>query len=395
MNNLRGGLIFLLLACLVLTTISAYSGTEVSTMLIKSSLYSGGNDSKTFNIESELGGDFSIEVDSLNGVSVDEDGVFVLANEKMAIEVGFDSAGLDLGTYVGTIKITGPSDSMMIPVILEVESDIVLFDVNLDIPPAYSSIEQGEKLIYQTKIFDLTASGGLQEGLGSVSVNVEHTVYDLKGSILLTQSEQQIVNKQSQITNTIDFPQGFVSGVYVLSTIVNYKNSSGISSQTFEIIPKSEEIKFNFENADYTLIIILGAGLFLFLLIIFLFVYLIRERDKILSELRKYNSKESREVYRLLSEQKKLAKQKGKDIWKTEKEAERKIKSLKAKQEQRIKSFKTLKKAGATEEMKQKLKEWKSKGYNTLAMEYKMKDLTKSEMKSILERWRKKYATNK
>ena len=41
--------------------------------------------------------------------------------------------------------------------------------------------------------------------------------------------------------------------------------------------------------------------------------------------------------------------------------------------------------------MKKKLEEWKKKGYNTMALEYKLKDLSVNEMNNLLDKWKRKY----
>ena len=58
---------------------------------------------------------------------------------------------------------------------------------------------------------------------------------------------------------------------------------------------------------------------------------------------------------------------------------------------QRIKQFRNLKKSGDINQMKRKIEEWKKQGYNTLALDYKMKDLGKEDMQNILKKWKQEY----
>jgi hypothetical protein len=318
-------------------------------------------------------------------------------SEKKKIEVTFDSTEVTPGVYVGHIQINSPKETLLIPVIFEVESKNVFFDANLDIPPVYTEISQGEKVVSQVKIFDLT-SGGTQKGVGAVSVDLEYKVFDLDGKVLSLEAESLVVDGQTQITKTIGFPENVKTGNYVLGVVVNYKSSIGVSTQNFAII-KSSETGSGINFSDYNMLIIIIIGAVLFLVIVFLFVYLLRDRDKILVELRRYNAQEMRNVRKILEEQRMLLTNKGKKFKGLKKELdiseeiEKKLDELKEKQKIRVKEIKKLEKSGEIGEMRRKLREWKAKGYNTLPMEYKIKGLSNSEMKAIMAKWKKKYSS--
>ena len=49
------------------------------------------------------------------------------------------------GIYVGNIAISDGREKQDIPVVLEVETEDVFFDINLEIPPNYKEIKKGEK----------------------------------------------------------------------------------------------------------------------------------------------------------------------------------------------------------------------------------------------------------
>lgn len=138
-------------------------------------------------------------------------------------------------------------------------------------------------------------------------------------------------------------------------------------------------------------IIILVFGIF-FLMILFLFVYLVRDRDKLLVEMRKFNAEELKDNKKLLFEQQRLlSNRQPARTDEIKQEIRGKLKMLEEEHKQREKTLSKLKSAGNPEQMKRQLKIWRAQGYNTFPLEYKLKGLTKEEMSSLLKKWKKKY----
>ena len=73
------------------------------------------------------------------------------------------------------------------------------------------------------------------------------------------------------------------------------------------------------------------------------------------------------------------------------KEYRTKIKRIKKIQKERIREAKKLRDKGKINEMKKKITDWKKRGYNTSMMELKLGSLSHTEMKSLVDKWRKKY----
>ena len=119
-----------------------------------------------------------------------------------------------------------------------------------------------------------------------------------------------------------------------------------------------------------------------------MFVYMIKDRDKLVLELKRYNSEELIAQRNLLVEQKKVLEEKGEDKAKLKKEIQEKIKSLRRKQKKRVGEFRKLKKVGSVSEMKRKLSSWKKSGYDTKSLEYKMEGLSAKEMQRAMKKWK-------
>ncbi len=382
-------LVLSLAVLLVLYNVSAAS-FETNNVLLKVSLQKGAETTRVISVSSDTGGEFKIDTHDLRGVKVSNIDFVLGASEKGQVDVTFDSKSLEPGVYVGTITITGGKDISNIPVIFEVESASVFFDVNVDIPPQYNEVEPGGKLIAQVKIFDLT-SGGTSDGLGATNVDMEYYLYGLDGQTLSSETESVVVNKQVSTTKPLTLPSDMKEGDYVFVAVVNYKGSVGVSTQLFAVAKKRFSLfDFGGGGVNYGFISILGAFLFVFVVIIFLFVYMIRDRDKMLIELKKYNISELRSQKNfLLAQEKILTGRKGVSKKEVRVEIKQKVVSLKKKQAQRWKEFKKLKKAGNRTEMMRKLNSWKREGYNTVGIESKLKGLSVSDMKSIIGKWKR------
>ena len=78
-----------------------------------------------------------------------------------------------------------------------------------------------------------------------------------------------------------------------------------------------------------------------------MFVYIIKDRDKLVLELKRYNSEELMAQRNLLFEQRRVLEGKGEDKKVIRQEIKKKIISLKKKQKERVGEFRKLKKIGS------------------------------------------------
>src|SRR5205823_1814544 len=131
--------------------------------------------------------------------------------------------------------------------VFEVESKDVFFDSNLEIPVKYSDISPGDNMVVQLNVFDLFS--GTKTGLNSSSVDVEYTIHDLDGNKIISEHETLVVDNQISITKTMQFPKTIKTGQYVLSVVLNYRSSVGISSELFTI---SNKPAFSFSSGGNT-----------------------------------------------------------------------------------------------------------------------------------------------
>jgi hypothetical protein len=363
---------------------------EVGSVLVKVSLIKGAVIEKKLTVTTSAGGRFSARLTGIRGVILSESSFDLDSGESRTLNLIFNSANLTEGIYVGNVVISSAGEDVSVPVIFEIESSDLFFDSNLDVPPQYQKILPSSKLVAQIRLFDLT-SGATSEGMGNTKVDVEYKVYSVAtGREISTESESVVINKVTPVTKTVQFTKNIKQGFYVFSVIVKYKTSIGVSSYLFEISSDAVQPTAT-DQFDWKFIAALLVIFFLFLSMIFLFVYLLKDRDRMMAEMREYNDQELRRQKELLEQQSALIrKRKLASASKVKSDIRRKLRILKEKHRKRIQELSGLKRKGDTKAMVKKMKEWKSKGYNISPLEYKMDSLSKKEMTDIMDNWRAK-----
>ncbi len=398
----RGVLVFLILIFVVansgfvlaqadITGRIVKSGFEVDSLLLKVSVKEGDFVEKKIDVGSDQGGRFNLEVIGIDGIYLSESEVILQANQRKSVIVSFNASDVDAGVYVGYIEIASQKENARLPVIFEVESLDIFFDVNLDIPPKYSDVFQGDKIVVQLKIFDLA-------GVGTSTLEMEYYIKGTDGSNLVSESESVVVSGESQFAKTLSLPVEVKAGDYVFIAIARYKSSVGSSTDIFRISSIKKDAgsgdlgKLGGFNLGVVLIIAGAVVLVFFLILIFIFIYSVFSRNKLLSELKRHNASELKMQRQFLLAQEKIVRERKLiDEKEIKREFREKIDELKEKQISRVKEFEKFSDKGNMNEMRRKLNEWKRKGYNTLPLEYKMKGLTEKDMKKILKEWKVKY----
>lgn len=364
---------------------------DLNSLLLKVSLKQGDSLNRTLSVAKGEGQEIFLSVVNVKGVSLSQD-KFILGGETRTVDVIFNSSDLKEGIYIGSIKINDATDIMYLPVIFEVESSDLFYDINLDVTPKYSEVAPGDKLVAQVKIFDLT-SGGTQEGLGPSTVNIDYNIYSFEGNLVQSESESLIVDRQAQVTKTIFFPESIGEGYYVFSAVVRHSSSVGISSYLFSISKPQDEILVFGKETDLKFISIIALISLIFVGSLLFFIYIVKDRDRLVLEMKRYNHYELQRQREILIEQEKILHARNKfPKEKIKSEIKEKIAGLKLKQKKRIESIKELQKKEDIEAMRMKLKKWKKEGYNTSYIDYKLKGLSNSEMGEILRKWKKKYS---
>lgn len=150
--------------------------------------------------------------------------------------ISLDFIGKRLGSFTGSIIVKGDDIEKIIPTLLEVESEVVLFDVKLDILPEYKKISPGKELKSQITLFSI----GPPE---KVNVTINYFIKDLKGNIILEETETLSVQNQLSFLKSFKIPEDLELGIYTLSIEVLYADSFAVASEIFKIVEGIKELE--------------------------------------------------------------------------------------------------------------------------------------------------------
>jgi hypothetical protein len=204
-----------------------------------------------FVINSPTGDDFDLEIDtseSNDHVDVTQKKFTVYGARENVVKVTI-LAGTQLGTSTGKLIFKSDIRTVEIPIVVEVESERVIFDSKIDVLPNFKLVDAGDTL--KTHITLLPV--GPKER--TVDAIVTYTIKDLKNNILYTESETFAVHEQMGYDKEIVVPDGLEEGSYVVNIDVLYENAFATSSSLFEV--RGEELEEIEEYGNILLILML------------------------------------------------------------------------------------------------------------------------------------------
>lgn len=168
--------------------------------------------------------DFTI-TNVLGVVSVSPNKFKLQPGEKKAITLIFNPAKNAIpDVYTGIITVRGGSLKKNVIIIVEVESDRVLFDGSIDLRKKV--LHPGENLEGTYYITGL---------LPSAMINVVYTIYDLENRHYYVEEENLTIDQQISFTKSITLPRGLPPGGYVIAMKIIYKNSFATATELFTV----------------------------------------------------------------------------------------------------------------------------------------------------------------
>jgi len=204
----------------------------------------------------------SLKIEGVNKFLTLSDNFFDLEPGK-SIGVTLDFIAKTVGNFVGQIIASVYEAEISVPIIFEVITDLVLFDVKLDIPTAYSEVEPGGELRIQITLLNVGAPG-------IVDVFVRYVIKDLNGNIVYEETETFSVEKQISYSKSFNIRDNLDPGSYVVVVEVTYADSFAVSSQLFKVVEKKALVDVELITKNTTLMILLT---FILLSIITVLVY--------------------------------------------------------------------------------------------------------------------------
>jgi len=180
--------------------------------------------------------DFKIETNLDDFIIFSEESFVINEGEEKEIFLTFYTINnTEPGVYTGGITISAGGIEKKIPVIFEVESKKILFDITLDIPSKYKEGYAGDDLLLQLTLFNLGE-------VGKVDVTVIYIIKDFEGNIISTSEDVIAVETQASFSRVIKLPSDIKPGDYVAIAHAKYGNSIGTSTNIFRIKEKGEFI---------------------------------------------------------------------------------------------------------------------------------------------------------
>jgi hypothetical protein len=329
---------------------------EVDNVLLKLSIEEGENLTKSIDVTNTNAvlEEFRIE-SNLDFISFDKTEFYLIPEKTQEVSINFDSEGLEPGVYTGLIKIIEKSKTIEIPVILEIETQEILFDSLINVPIQYSVVNPSGQLIVENKVFNL-------DNIGSEKVDVFYEVKDFEGNLIFSEKEDLVVETNILSNKIISIPENTNEGRYVFVVKIVYEGSIGTGSYVFDI--SNSERELNIESLAMWVVFIM------FLVVIIFIIYSMRQRDKLLLELKKQHQRELRREHVMFHVKKKNLKKlsptkkkiKLRAIMKKSLKKVKKINKIQKGRERVLK--KMIKKKRKTSEVKRQLNKWKNEGYN-------------------------------
>ena len=304
------------------------------------------------------------------------------------IKISFSNFGnRGPGIYLGRLVLSSEGEEVTVPIVVEIESEDVLFDANFDLFPT-ENILPGNKINAEIKIFDLSR-------IGTVSVEMRYFVKDFFGKTIIEGVENPVVKSQVLIAKSFDLPKDIAIGDYVFGVVMTYKDSIGTSSSLFSVEDsKAGSLSFPIFGEGIYLIIFLIAIALIFIMFV---VYSIYSRDLLMVELSNQYDLELRKQEEWLAEKQK----ENEKMLETREEInlnrklfsevrKKRVDLINKVHKKRVNQIKHLKKLNQGDEIKRQIMQWKKKGYDTALFESKIKVPSVNDIHKQIAQWKKK-----
>jgi len=142
------------------------------------------------------------------------------------------------GVYIGKIVAKTDSYEKEVPVVVEIESRNVLFDMNLNPIARDRTVTQGSSTTFEIRVFNL-------QSIESFNIDMDFFVKDINGNTIVSESESVVVQTQASFFKTLKIPEKLKTGNYVFVAQASLGNSVGTASYLFEVEEVAEEKQFS------------------------------------------------------------------------------------------------------------------------------------------------------
>jgi len=172
--------------------------------------------------------------------------------------------------YIGKIVFKSQNIKREILTSLNIASKKALFDLKVEIPNKFLSVNPGEEVVAELTLLSFGK-------FGRIDANLEYGIKDSLGNTLLVNSEQVAVETQLILVKSFKIPSYFLGGDYFFYSKATYNGEMAVASATFKVQPSIEFPKMKI----YAFFLI-----FIVLIIVLIrhFIILMRTKKKISRE---------------------------------------------------------------------------------------------------------------
>jgi len=199
-----------------------------------------------------------MSVENLEGmVFLDENDFSLRPGETKNLDLSFvsgsESFTFEGGVYPGNLKFQYGGGEVILPIVVEIESEEVLFDVNLD----FSVID--DVVLAEVYVYNFG-------DLDGASVDVTYFISSMDGVQLMSEKEEVVVQTQAFVSKSISLSEELDEGLYVFYVLTEYGDSIGTASYTFVLSEEANLLFWILVVILAVLVISIGVYIYLFLM---------------------------------------------------------------------------------------------------------------------------------
>jgi len=178
------------------------------------------------------------------------------------------------GIYVGSVLV----GEVVVPVILEVNSERVDFAITIDVSAADKDVEYFGEILPKVNFYNLKNK--------EMGIEVSSYIHDLNGNILFFDIESFSIEDKYSYVKPISLDKSFSLGSYVFAVVLKSESGTIVSSYSFDVVEK----RSSFLGIDYNFFVLIVI-MILFLMVGVVF-YMLYERKSFLRDLKGKHSRE-------------------------------------------------------------------------------------------------------
>ena len=185
----------------------------------------------TNNLNSEQS--FSLSTNSIGSVLSLSEHEFTLGAKESKTIILSAVSDREPGVHIGSLYVRSNYETQVVPLVVEISSQLVLFDATIYVPNDYKEVMPGEEIPAQITLFNM---GGPRK----VDVLLNYMITDIEGHTIYEETETIAVEDQVSFNRDFFVPSAAEYGTYVLAAEVIYVNSVATSSTMFNVVSNVE-----------------------------------------------------------------------------------------------------------------------------------------------------------